>query len=702
MPDIGSTLGNVWQRDGCCLQTDMLPLRLSRLSLLSWLWLLTQSINADVATLNGEVISVDSAHNVFVNGIEVLTQGPTPTSTLSSRFFNSATAVSSGYSASGIGDGVISGTRGHTSGVSNHMISQFSPASTGEPAAFTRRSKRIGSSSSSDNFNARSTAFTTGSSADMIEAPRSRSTEHASTIDTFAQVSLSLSGNNLSATGTGVSYSLGHDNRHISSSSSNKEASQFSITRTRSFATLTQDHGNTSPVNSATARANATYTSRTHGGTVLDTSLTGSPITNASLTTESATASSTISSMEQPLESGHISVNSTSLSSSTPIGSFTRSISSNSVTSGSKGFTIGLSLTSSTTNKDSPTSQIESSAGIASRTSSEDTPDSTLSSETTIPISPFESATAATASSTMVGRYSQPSDYSNHGGVGGVLVFPGNLNTGGSDEIGSTQPKDVSNPENPSSNANSMEMPSTSAESQSQLASSTLASVRSFSTSYTSNTRSAQTSTSAIPRSGTSISTSSVASVSTSCATCSTCLNIHFSPTTTPDPSDDDSNDDLLRRRLIDRLEKRAAGQAAKIVAKQCTVATYTKKPSYPAPRNVVSNERKPAREMTAFFATATYWAIPTPATCNGVPGWTYMSTPQIRILTPSYMLGGNSNPYVSVDHVYEVSLLEQFFIDQVAGGFTCLDVTTLFDVVDGTSTGTRLNIIFGYVNFRS
>lgn len=302
----------------------------------------------------------------------------------------------------------------------------------------------------------------------------------------------------------------------------------------------------------------------------------------------------------------------------------------------------------------------------------------------------------------MVGHDSQPSDPSNHGGGGGVVVFPDNLDTGGSDGSGSTQPKDASNPENSRSNANSMEKPSASAESQSQLASSTLASVRSFATSYTSNTRSAQTSTSAISRTGTPISTSSVASVSTSCATCSTCLNIHFSPTTTPDPFDDDANDGLLKRRFIDRLEKRAAGLAAKIVAKQCTVATYTKKPSYPAPRNVVSNERKPAREMTAFFATATYWAIPTPATCNGVPGWTYMNTSQIRALTPSYVLGGNINPYVSVDHVYEVSVLEQFFIDQVAGGFTCLDVTTLFDVVDATSTGTRLNTIFGYVSIRS
>ena len=186
-----------------------------------------------------------------------------------------------------------------------------------------------------------------------------------------------------------------------------------------------------------------------------------------------------------------------------------------------------------------------------------------------------------------------------------------------------------------------------------------------------------------------------MASISTSCASCTTCLNIHFSPTTTPD-LDDGYDGDLRKRRFINRLEKRAAALKTNIVAEQCSVATYTKKPSYPAPRNVVKNERKPARELTAFFATATYWAIPTPATCNGVPGWTYMNTSHIGVLTPPYMLGGNVNPYVSIDHVYEVSLLQQFFTDQVAGGFTCSDITTLFEVVDNSTTGTRLNALFG------
>ena len=72
------------------------------------------------------------------------------------------------------------------------------------------------------------------------------------------------------------------------------------------------------------------------------------------------------------------------------------------------------------------------------------------------------------------------------------------------------------------------------------------------------------------------------------------------------------------------------------------------------------------------------------------------MDTVQIGALTPPYLLGGNVDPCVGIDHVYEVSLLRQFFTDQVAGGFTCSDIATLFDVVNDRTTGTRLNALFG------
>ena len=702
MPDIPSAVGNAWQPHDCCLQTDMLPSCLSFLSLWSLLYLLAQSTNAAVVTLNDEVISVDSAHNVFVNGVEVLTGSPTPTSHLSSGFIRSATAASSGYPASGIGNGVTDSTQRHTSRISDDVRSQFRPATTAEPDRSTRSSKQTDSPSSSDSFNVRSTASTTGSSVDMVEVSPSRFSQHTSTIDTSSQYSLFALSSPSSATSLGVGYSVGHDDRRTSSSPSSKVVLQLSMTRTRSFTTPTQDHASTGMMGSVRAATDATSIIRTSGGTFLDASLTGSTDEHASPTTGLFMTSST----DQHLKSGHIRASSTSFLSSIPTGSagqdgsFARSISPNGLTSGSKGFHVSLTLTSSATSNDSPNSPTESKSGIASSTSSENVPDTTLSSETTIPVLSIKTATAVTASSTMVGHNDEPTGSSNPGGGGGIVgggivISHGSANTGGSRGSGSSQPEEPPDPESSISSAISMEKPSTFARSQSQLVSSILESARSFATSFTSDTPSAQTLSSVTSQTGSPVPTSTVASVSTSCATCSSCLNIYFSPTTTPD-LDDGYDGDLRKRRFINRLEKRAAALKTNIVGEQCNVAAYIKKPSYPAPRNVVKNEKKPARELTAFFATATYWAIPTPAACNGVPGWTYMDTTQIGNLTPSYMLGGNVNPYVSIDHVYEVSLLQQFFTDQVAGGFTCSDITNLFDVVNSNITGTRLNAIFG------
>lgn len=663
---------------------------------------MAQSINAAVVTLEGDVISVDSAHNVFVNGVEVLTGSPTPTSTLSSRFIGSATAASLGYLASGVGDGVTDSIRGHTSKISDDVRSQFYATSTGKPYRFTRSSEQTDLSSSSDRFTVRSTASTTGSSADMLEAGPSRFTQHTSTIDTSSQYLVIVSNRTFSATSIGVGHSLGHDDRRTSSSFSNNVGSLLSMTGTRKFSTPTPDHDRTGLVGSVTATTDTISIIRTSGGTILDASLMGSTVERASSTRELFMTTS----MDQRLKSGHISVSSTSLSSSAPTGSavpdgsFTRSTSPNRLTSGSKGFDVSLTLTSSDTSNDSPKSSTTSRAGMASGTSSEIVPDTALSSDTTIPVLPLQTATAATASSTIIDHNGEPTGSSSLGGGGGVVgggivITHGSADTGGSGGSGSGQPEEPPDPEHSSSKAISTENPSTSARSQSQLASSTLASARSFATSFTSDAPSAQTSPSAISQTGTPNSTSSAAKVSTSCATCTSCLNIHFSPTTSPD-LDDGYDGDLRKRRFINRLEKRAAELKTNIVAEQCSVAAYTKKPSYPAPRNVVRNEKKPARELTAFFATATYWAIPTAATCNGVPGWTYMDTTQIGDLTPPYMLGGNVNPRVSIDHVYEVSLLQQFFTDQVAGGFICSDITILFDVIDNSTMGTRLNALFG------
>ena len=221
---------------------------------------MAQSINAAVVTLEGDGISVDSAHNVFVDGVEVLTGSLTPTGTLSSHSIGSTTAASSDHHASGIGDGVTDSTQGHTSGISIDGGSQFYPAATGESDRSTGSSKQTDSPSNSGSFNVRSTASTTGSSADIVVASASRFTQHTSTIDTSSQYSVFVSSSTFSATSIGVGYSLGHDDRRTSSSLSDNLASQSSMTRTRTFATATQDHDNTGLMDTVTATIDATST----------------------------------------------------------------------------------------------------------------------------------------------------------------------------------------------------------------------------------------------------------------------------------------------------------------------------------------------------------------------------------------------------------------------------------------------------------
>ena len=571
----------------------MLPWCLHRLSRLCFLCFLAQCINAAVVTLDGEVISIDSAHNVFVNGVEVLAGSPTPTSSLSSRFLTSATATSSEYLASETGDSVTDSTRVYNFGTFNDDRSECFLAATGEHTHFTRTSSQVDSSSSLIGFNVRSTASKTGNSVVMVEASLTHST---------------------------VKYA-----------------------------------------SSATE-----------------------PVTTTSMNQYSKTAQVSVSSGS--------SLMSTPKESEVPDSSFSITVSLHSL----------VSRTAGSTKDDSPPIPKTSATETASHTSAETMPDTTFNSGTAILISPSEPASGSVISSTVAGDDNQPTGSSNGpGGVGGGIL-PGDLNAGGFGGPAPKQVGDSSNPEDSKSNVNSMEKPSTSAETQSQLVSSPPISTRSFTTRFTSETRSALTSNSTISPSSASNSTLSVASVSATCTSCSSCLNIHFNPTVTPDPLDDDENDETRRRRSIDRLEKRIAAVKASRIARNCTVATFYKKPSYPGPANVANNERKTAREMSAFFATATFWAVPTSATCNGVPGWTYMDTPHIGALTPAYQLGGNILPFVSIDHVYEISLLEQFFIDQVAGGFTCSDITALFDVSDSGTKGTRLNTIFGYVSFRS
>ena len=114
----------------------------------------------------------------------------------------------------------------------------------------------------------------------------------------------------------------------------------------------------------------------------------------------------------------------------------------------------------------------------------------------------------------------------------------------------------------------------------------------------------------------TSISSTSLA-VTSGCSSCDFCATYDYNPTATPNPMDSDSDDSLMRRALAGRffVEKRAnskATRAAVVADSQCHVSTYTRKPDYPGPGDVANNEGAGNARFAAFYATATYWAVPT------------------------------------------------------------------------------------------
>ncbi|KAL8743846.1 MAG: hypothetical protein Q9184_008067 [Pyrenodesmia sp. 2 TL-2023] len=109
---------------------------------------------------------------------------------------------------------------------------------------------------------------------------------------------------------------------------------------------------------------------------------------------------------------------------------------------------------------------------------------------------------------------------------------------------------------------------------------------------------------------------------------------------------------------------------------------------------------------MAPFGNTASYWAIPTDEPNCGGPGWEFRDTPAVQVPAipgaPVWQLGGNrqgNRKIVNIDHVYEVSLLDEFFASRITSSFDCIDISRLFDVNDythyPTRLGTRLNTIY-------
>lgn len=152
---------------------------------------------------------------------------------------------------------------------------------------------------------------------------------------------------------------------------------------------------------------------------------------------------------------------------------------------------------------------------------------------------------------------------------------------------------------------------------------------------------------------------------------------------------------------------------------RQCSVAPYTIKPKYPGPNEIASNEAQPTALMVSFYKTATYWAVPTQGVGCAVPGWEFKNSADALAGGWGFGTKGSKGKSLNVDHVCknlsvfsrncratgisadrdrldEISLLDEFFHDQIAAGFTCTNITRLFDVPDSANTGTRLNSIFG------
>lgn len=222
---------------------------------------------------------------------------------------------------------------------------------------------------------------------------------------------------------------------------------------------------------------------------------------------------------------------------------------------------------------------------------------------------------------------------------------------------------------------------------------------------------------------------SSVATSISACSACSICPTVRYEPNLGPvsgnasesveSSPNQRSESGALGRRLY--AERRDFQEIPEIIlgrgigGPSCTVHPYIRRRNYPSPTDVSSWEVQPnmPQSMVAFFSTATWWAIPTELPNCGGPDVKFENTKNIKVpLVPGakpYIMGrprGRSQKGVTIDHVYEVKFLDEFFVSQINTAFNCEDIATLFNPVDYTewpahpavpdSTDTRLNTIFG------
>ena len=246
-------------------------------------------------------------------------------------------------------------------------------------------------------------------------------------------------------------------------------------------------------------------------------------------------------------------------------------------------------------------------------------------------------------------------------GAGGVVIpppvlpivpFPGVGGGGGSSPGGGSgdEPAEPQFSGSGTLNTQSSNLPGSTTQTLTRPASSTLTSNTQPSSTIASSTLFSSTLTSStLSRSSLSLSTSTQTSSTqmstTSCSSCDVCPTFNYNPTATPNVLDD--VDDVMKRQLGGRFNNaKRAGRgndvpATTIAVKECTVSRYTQKPAYPGPASVANNEPPavPASSMAAFYATATYWAVPTqpPQGSCAAPGWTFFNTEQIQ----SYEVNG-------------------------------------------------------------
>ena len=244
-------------------------------------------------------------------------------------------------------------------------------------------------------------------------------------------------------------------------------------------------------------------------------------------------------------------------------------------------------------------------------------------------------------------------------GAGGVVIpppivpiglFPGSGVEGGSGPNG--DPGDEP-PEPQGSRSQTLNTQPSTTETLNPPSSSTLTSNTQPSSTISSSTLFLSTLTSStLSRSSLTLSTlASSAQISTaSCSSCDVCPTFDYNPTATPNALD--NVDDVMKRELGGRFyNAKRAGSGNEVVTtlvagRTCAVSRYTQKPAYPGPASVANNEppATPAPNMAAFYATATYWAVPTqpPQGSCAAPSWTFFDTQQIA----SYQVNGRPAPW--------------------------------------------------------